>query len=123
MNWRIFAAIGTLFSGILLTGSGDLYGEPPKDVVVGEVVSKTEDSITLNVHPCGKKELLTISPYKQVSSDNATCADGKKYIKVTVEQTSNETKDADKGASDKKSDKKHDKSEGREDKEAPNPPK
>ena len=75
MNWKIFVAIGTLFSSMLLA-SGE---QPPKDVAVGEVVSKTDDSVTLNVHPCGKKELHTISPYKQVSSENGSSRVGRLF--------------------------------------------
>ena len=116
MNWRIFAALGTLFSSMLLA-SGE---KPGRDVAVGEVVSQTDDSVTLNVHPCGKKELHTISPYRQVSSEDATCSDGKKYIRVTVEQTGDDTKDAGKEPHDKKKDKSKSTDDG--DKDTPNPP-
>lgn len=119
MNWRMLAVTGTLLWGIPFACGGNFLEQSPKDIVVGEVVSKTGDSVTLNVHPCGKKELHTISPYKQVSSDDKICADGRKYTKVTVEQIDNDTTDKGK-ESDKKNDKKQDKPDAK--KETPDQP-
>ena len=55
-----------------------------------------------------------------VLSKRSTCADGKKYVRVTVEQTGNNTKDAGKETHDKKNDKSKNTDDG--DKDSPNPP-
>jgi hypothetical protein len=52
----------------------------------GEVISEDQGSITLDVNPCGEKKSMTISSYKKKGSVPASCSNGKKYAKVTVEK-------------------------------------
>jgi len=58
-----------------------------EQVYYGKVVEKSKDTVTINVTPCGDKEKpQTISPYEILSSQETSCSDGRKYIKVAVRE-------------------------------------
>lgn len=89
----------------LAVGPNIRAAQPPSRVYYGEVTSETADAITLNVAPCDKDpNLQTVSPYKKVGSEQASCHGGKKYTRTAVETVSAANAD------DKKDDKKEDKS-------------
>jgi hypothetical protein len=88
-------------------------------IYYGEVTAQTADAVTLNVEPCEKDpKLQTVSPYKKIGEEAATCRTGKKYTKIAVQAISTSggsDKPGDKnkqpppppaGSNDKKSDKK-----------------
>jgi hypothetical protein len=57
-------------------------------VYFGEVDSKTDQIIMLNVTPCqNAKTLQRISPYKITGSGKASCSGGKQYTRVTVQES------------------------------------
>jgi len=57
------------------------------DIFSGAVVSRNDQSITLNVNPCGSQQLQTISPYKTMGNPTEeSCPNGKKYTKVMVKE-------------------------------------
>src|SRR5882724_2397618 len=61
--------------------------EGSERVYYGEVVKKSEDTITINVTPCGdNKKPQTISPYEILNSEDASCNDGRNYIRVAVRE-------------------------------------
>jgi len=85
-------------------------GPPPSSaqenspvVYFGEVDSKTDQVITLNVTPCqNTKTLQRISPYKVTNSGKASCSDGKQYTRVTVQESKVVSKPKDPDTTDKK---------------------
>lgn len=63
----------------LCVAQGNIYS--------GSIVSQDASSIKLNLNPCGKERLQTISPFKTMGDPiQATCPNGKKYAKVMVEE-------------------------------------
>lgn len=74
-------------------------------VYFGEVDSKTDQSLTLNVTPCqNSKTLQRIAPYKITNSEKASCSDGKQYTRVTVQEGKVVSKPNDPDPTDKKKD-------------------
>ncbi len=59
----------------------------------GKIISESKDAITLDLTPCGAKTLKVISPYeKKGSAVDASCPNGEKYSKSTVEERSSSDK-------------------------------
>jgi hypothetical protein len=81
-----------------------------EQVYYGEVLDKSKDTITINVNPCGdKKKPQTISPYEILSSQETSCNDGRKYVKVAVREQKSVDSDGDNKRSPTEPDKKKEK--------------
>ena len=63
------------------------FQPPAADMIYyGVVHSESSDAITLNVAPCDKTpNLQTVSPYQKVGVQQASCPDGKPYMKTAVQ--------------------------------------
>src|SRR3989442_1331700 len=81
------------------------FQPPAADMIYyGVVHSESSDAITLNVAPCDKTpNLQTVSPYQKVGVQQASCPDGKPYMKTAV-QAVRPPKGPDKKESDKRED-------------------
>ena len=94
-----------------------------EQVYYGKVVEKSKDTITINVAPCGdKKKPQTISPYEILSSQETSCSDGRKYIKVAVREQKNPNVDKNKKHSPTEPDKKKGQQGDESRSDSPNPP-
>jgi|GraSoiStandDraft_29_1057270.scaffolds.fasta_scaffold1221518_1 hypothetical protein len=92
-SWELLITIA-LFC---VLGPGGSAQEDSAKVYFGEVESKTDKSITLNVTPCrAEKMLQQISPYKITGSQKVSCGDGKTYERVNVQEEHQATKATDK---------------------------
>ncbi|PYV75117.1 MAG: hypothetical protein DMG96_18225 [Acidobacteria bacterium] len=65
----------------------ELPPHSPAGEFSGEMIAAAKDTITLDLNPCGEKKSVTVFPYKQKGIPvPASCPNGKKYTKVTVEK-------------------------------------
>jgi hypothetical protein len=87
MKNRIVSAIAGLIGLAAGLGLRGFQPPAPEKVYYGEAQpGATADVITLNVAPCEKMpNLQTISPYKKVGDEQASCEGGKKYTKIAVQ--------------------------------------